>query len=90
MRFVAVGDFFREIPHNQCITAAVLIDAECLVFPQQRGFDIGVKFLVFPQQLRGFDGYEAKFLVSNATPSRKWILSKYWKKSAVDELNRPK
>ena len=70
-----IGDFFREIPHNYCIT--VLIDAKCLVFPQQRVFDIGAKFLVFPQQLRCFDGYEAKFVVSNATPTSKWIPSKY-------------
>jgi len=51
----------------------VLIDAKCLVFPQQRGFDIGAKFLVFLQKLRGFDWYEAKFVVSNATPTSKWI-----------------
>ena len=58
-RFVCIGDFFREIPDNYCITPAALIDAKCLVFPQQRGFD-WCEVSSFAQQ-RGFDWYEAKF-----------------------------
>ena len=41
---------------------------------------IDTKFLVFPQQLRCFDWHEAKFVVSKATPTSKWIPSKDLKK----------
>ena len=73
MRFVCIRDFFREIPDNYCITTAALIDAKCLVFPQQRGFDWcevpsfaqqrGFDWYEVPSfaQQRGFDWYEAKF-----------------------------
>ena len=55
-RFVCIGDFFREIPDNYCIATAALIDAKCLVFPQQRGFD-WCEVPSFAQQ-HGFDWCE--------------------------------